>query len=210
MIDFRLLETLLWRPRSGFFLLDRHLARLDRSARHFGFAVDVERVERRLRERAEGFAPERIKVRLLAARDGLLEIEASPAPCPGRRPLRVALDAEPVRSDDPFLRHKTTERAVYEQALARRPGLDDVVLWNERGELTESTRANLVLELGGEWMTPALESGLLPGTYREALVERGRLREAVLPVTAFEDAERALLINSVRGWMRVERIYAVQ
>lgn len=80
-----------------------------------------------------------------------------------------------------------------------------MVLWNGRGELTESARANLVLELGARRLTPPVRCGLLAGTYRAELLERGRISEEVLPVAAFYEAEKVFLINSVRGWIRAKR-----
>jgi para-aminobenzoate synthetase/4-amino-4-deoxychorismate lyase len=106
-----------------------------------------------------------------------------------------------VEPDNLFLRHKTTRREIYEIASRERPDADDVLLWNRRGELTESTRANLVLRIGGEMLTPAAASGLLPGTLRAELLARGQLREAILTKEDLQRAEAVFLINSVRGWM---------
>ncbi len=80
-----------------------------------------------------------------------------------------------------------------------------MVLWNERGELTEATRANLALKIDGRWLTPSVHCGLLAGTYRAELLEVGRLREEVLPVAAFAAAEEVALLNSVRGWIAGRR-----
>jgi para-aminobenzoate synthetase / 4-amino-4-deoxychorismate lyase len=202
---FSLLETLTWRPRSGFFLLERHLERLRSSAAYFGFAVDEDEARARLLEAARAFPGVRHRVRLTAARRGEIAIAAAPWPCLGRTLWRVGLDVEPVDSESPFLFHKTTRREVYDQARRRAPRVDEVVLWNQRRELTESTRANLVLRLGGELVTPPVDCGLLAGTYRAELVDRGRVREQVLPLEAFAAAEEVFLVNSVRGWIRTRR-----
>jgi len=196
--DFRLLEALLFEPGSGYFLLERHLARLAGSAAHFGFRCDPSEVRARL-ARLAGELAERRKVRLELAADGALLLEhVEPRP-PGT--VRAALAAEPVDSQDELLRHKTSRRGVYERALAtRRAGTDDVLLWNERGELTETSSANLVLELAGRRLTPPLESGLLPGTYRAELLARGEIEEAVVLVAELPRAARVFLVNSVRRW----------
>lgn len=201
--DFRLLETMLWRQRSGFFLLAHHLRRLTDSARYLGFDVDREAVEAELMRRAAGWS-ERTRVRLLAARDGSFEIQSVAEPCPGRQPLRVVVDDRPVDDRDVLLFHKTTHRGVYERALARHPAVDDVLLWNERGELTESTRANLIVEIGGRRLTPPRACGLLAGTYRQALLERGSIEEKVLRRDDLARADRLLLVNSVRGFQRFD------
>ena len=124
------------------------------------------------------------------------------------RPLpdswRVALASEPVDSRDAFLFHKTTRRVVYDAAREAHPAADDVILWNERGELTESCFANLVLEIGGERVTPPVECGLLAGVFRQDLLEAGVVREGVLHREDLAKADAVWLVNSVRGWIRAE------
>ena len=107
---------------------------------------------------------------------------------------------------DVFLFHKTTCRAIYERRRARRPDADDVLLVNARGEVTESTIANLAVLLDGEWVTPPREAGLLAGTYREILLREGRLSERAIAVEDLRRAEAIALVSSVRGWREVEAI----
>ncbi len=216
--EFALLETLLWRPGSagssdgggtGYVLLERHLDRLLASAAYFGFRAEVRAsgaaaVADALEARADDFPPVRHRVRLVAYPDARLEITAEPWSCSGKKRWTVELDDRPVDDADPFLFHKTTARGLYDRALERHPGADEVVLWNARGELTETTRANLVLKLGDRLLTPPVDCGLLAGTYRAELLARGRIHEQVLTVAALEQAEEIFLINSVRGWIRAE------
>jgi len=117
------------------------------------------------------------------------------------RVWRVALAPEPVDSRDEFLRHKTTNRDVYTRARATRPDADDVVLWNERGEITESTIANVVAELDGTWYTPPLACGLLPGVFRADVLEADMVRERVITKDELRRAARIWLINSLREWI---------
>ena len=105
-----------------------------------------------------------------------------PLPPTGGRPVRLALDDDPVDAASPWLQHKTTRRDVYLTRALRHPEADDVVLVNERGELTETTTANLALRIGGRWWTPPTTSGCLPGVERGRLLELGRLQERVLSV----------------------------
>jgi para-aminobenzoate synthetase / 4-amino-4-deoxychorismate lyase len=118
---------------------------------------------------------------------------------PSMEPRRVSLAPQPIDRDDPFLYHKTTNRALYENALAACPGFDDVLLWNEDGELTESTRANIVVELDGERVTPPVSSGLLPGVYRGWLLRQGQVRERVVRLADLARCEAIWLVNSLRG-----------
>jgi len=198
--EFALLETMRWRRKTGVFLLEEHLSRVAESAEHLGFRLDVEglraEIEAAVRE-ADGLGG---VLRLTVDEGGSVGLERRPLPASG--PCRVALAPTPVDSRDPFLYHKTTRRDVYERARAEVPGVDDVLLVNERGEVTESTIANLVVELDGELLTPSLESGLLPGTLRAALLRAGRIRERAVHVRELSRCTRMWLINSVRGWRR--------
>lgn len=203
MRAFELYEALLWEPPSGYFLLDRHLQRLERSARHFAFALDVAAARARLSAFAETLPDRPRKVRLELSADGSMTLEhvdVKPS-----TPVRVALAAKPVDSGDELLRHKTSRRAVYTEALAARPGADDVLLWNERGELTETCAANVVLEIGGRRLAP-VSSGLLAGTFRCHLLDRGEIEEAVLTLADLERARAAHLVNSVRRWCELRLI----
>jgi len=200
---FELLETLLWRRGRGYFLLEAHLQRLRDSADYFGFAVDADAVRHQLLTVAERFTAPRYRVRLRVNRHGAAQVEYAPL-SPERRVWRVALAHEPVNPREVFLYHKTTHRQVYERARAARPDCDDVILWNTRGEITESTLANVVVRLDGRYYTPPVECGLLAGVYRGHLLQRGLLRERVLTPDDLRRAEAVYLINSVRGRIRAE------
>ena len=195
---FELLETLRWRPVHGYFLLSGHLDRLSQSARYFGLSFDEETVRQQLESAALAFGPAPRRVRLLLDERGDVRVESQPME-PGRRTWRIALARRPVDSASRFLYHKTTNRVVYEQARADFPQHDDVILWNENGEVTESCLANVVARVRGEWITPPVSCGLLPGVYRRRLLERGWIRECVIRVDELKNAERLCLINSVRG-----------
>jgi para-aminobenzoate synthetase/4-amino-4-deoxychorismate lyase len=200
---FELLETLLWRRGRGYFLLEAHLKRLRDSADYFGFAVDADAVRCQLLTVAERFTAPRYRVRLRVNRHGEAQVEYAPL-SPERRVWRVALAREPVNPREVFLYHKTTYRQVYERARATRPDCDDVILWNTRGEITESTLANVVVRLDRRYYTPPVECGLLAGVYRGHLLQRGLLRERVLTPDDLRRAEAVYLINSVRGWIKAE------
>lgn len=199
---FALLETLLWRPRSGFFLLPRHLERIASSASFFGFPCDPDKLRLELESAAAGFPLERCRVRLLLAEDGGARIEATPMPCSPRPDLLLAVDVLPALESETFLFHKTTWRSRYEEALARFPAAGEVALWNDRGELTETTRGNLVLRFGRDFLTPALDCGLLPGVYRAEMLARGRIAEARLPLAALAEADEIFHLSALRGWWR--------
>ena len=191
-----LLETMRWDPGAGIWLLDRHLNRLRSSARYLGITLpEVEILG--LLESVYGEHP--LRVRLLVPENGRPRIEV--APMDSRSPAAgLVIDTHPVDRSD-FLRyHKTTRRTPYEEAAARHPGADDVVLVNDRGEVVETTIANLVVRIDGEWLTPPLDAGCLPGVYREELIDQGALREHPVSVSDLLEADEVAVINSVQGW----------
>ena len=199
---FSLLETLLWRPGQGYALVDRHLERLAGSAQYFDLPFDRQAAEAALAGLEGQLAPRAHRVRLLVSERGEVRLEAQPIDPVGpggAAPVRVTLAARPVDPDDPFLYHKTTRRETYERALASRPGYEDVILWNRRGELTESCIANVVVQIEGRALTPPVDCGLLAGTYRGWLLDRGLVEERVIRIEDLARAERVLLVSSVRG-----------
>ena len=200
--EFSLLESLLY--DGDYFLLEAHLRRLAASATYFGYAVDIEMTRRRLLDYAKSLGTGAHKVRLLLHRQGKLHIESAPLTPAGR--VHVGLAPFPVDSNDVFLYHKTTHREVYDRVRATRPDCDDVILWNERGEITESTVANIVLDMNGALLTPPQSAGLLAGCFRAHLLETGATREAVLRKEDIARARELFLINSVRQWMKTDWI----
>ena len=194
---FELIETMRHEPERGLRNRDRHLRRMADSAAHLGFDFDHESVLGELRAQLAGVGAARVRLRL--SRDGKVGVDLAPLPV-GTGPVTLALDHEPVDSASPWLCHKTTHREVYESRQRRHPHVDDVVMVNERGELTEVTRANLAVRLDGRWWTPPTVSGCLPGVERGRLIDRRKLTERVLHPDDLHRAAEIAVLSSLRGW----------
>jgi para-aminobenzoate synthetase/4-amino-4-deoxychorismate lyase len=206
MPDFDLLETMLWSPVNGFSLLEYHLKRLVQSADYFGFNLDLPRIREKLESLATGLPATPHRIRLLVARNGSFRCDTSAFDPGSMHFADILLAKSPVDSNDLFLYHKTTHRRIYEDALRMRPGSADVLMFNEMGEITESTFANVAFEIDGLVCTPPLRCGLLPGTYRAWMLDRAQVQERSVTI---EDALRSpnvYLMNSVRGMQRVRII----
>ncbi|MFC5949004.1 aminodeoxychorismate synthase component I [Pseudonocardia lutea] len=195
--EFELIETMRHRPGEGVRNLDAHLARLADSAGYFGFRFDEAAARGLLAARLTGAGPARVRLR--CSRDGTLAVDLEPLPDPGTGPVRLAVDTEPIDSTSCWPHHKTSRRAPYLDRLRRHPDADDVVLVNERGEVTETCTATLAAHLGGRWWTPPLGSGCLPGVERGRLLAVGLLRERVLFPDDLAEADRLVLVSSLRG-----------
>jgi para-aminobenzoate synthetase/4-amino-4-deoxychorismate lyase len=207
--SFQLIETMLWQPDGGIFLLEEHLARLHDSAEYFGIDWQETAVRTELKTASEPLNKPS-KIRFLLGQDGRFTLQTTPLDTPPNPQLkRIGLAKEPVDSNSVWLYHKTTRRHLYEAARASRPACDEVILHNERGELTEATIANIALLLDGELLTPPIESGLLGGTFRGYLLQNPKgfknpwglpLREKVLKLADLDRCKAIYLMNSVRGW----------
>lgn len=197
----KLLETMAWTPDGGVSLRQQHIDRLLAAGDHFKIHVDMDRVMDLLNS-VRSDTP--LRLRLLIDAAGEPELQVGPLSHDDGELRTLPVDTVPTDPYDEFLVYKTTTRARYQEALERFPGASDVILWNRRGELTETCIANLVLELDGELVTPDHQAGLLPGTLRAELLTRGQLREQVLTLEDLRRATRVWTINSVRGWDLIE------
>jgi len=201
--DFCLLETM--RLVGGEYArLERHVRRVLSSAHYFDYPASEDRLLRALREHADLHPRDARRARLLLPSDGDARVESEPLDAWPAGPVRVSLALTPVARADRFLYHKTTRRDVYEARRAEQPSAFDVLLWNEDGEVTEFTLGNVVVELGGTLYTPPRESGLLAGTMRAEMIERGEVAERVITVAELAGATRLWLVNSVRGRVAVK------
>ncbi|MES9856376.1 MAG: aminodeoxychorismate synthase component I [Sedimenticola sp.] len=204
--DYRLLETMLWQPESGIFLLNEHLHRLEETSRYFDIPLEVDAVNLAIQRVCQPLEKKEHKIRLLVSRDGAFEVEHYPLQSSEETSALVTLAKEPVDSREVFLFHKTTNRAVYEKARADFPDCDDVILWNEKGEVTEGSIANLVIRREGRLVTPPIECGLLAGTFRGFLLQEGEIEASIISIDDLKDADEIFLINSVRKWRRARLV----
>lgn len=181
-----------------------HARRLAASSAALGYAGDMRAVQAQVEERCAGLSQGVFRVRLLLARDGHCQIDATPlAPTP--TPVRIRFDPEPLFADLSWLAHKTTHRPWYAPAqawLAEHPDFFDVIYGNPQGELCEGSRSTLyVRDERGRWLTPPLDCGVLPGVQRQALLDAGEAHEATLTSADLRGAPALRVSNALRGWL---------
>ena len=197
--EFSLFETILWTPNEGYFLLDKHIARMADSAEYFDFSFSRERLVDFLSQVVGGFtSPKRVKI--LVNRSGEFSEETVDFLSEVRM-FKACLANHSVNSNNVFLFHKTTHREIYPSPPK---GYDDVLLFNENGELTEFTIGNLVVEMDNERFTPPVTCGLLPGTFRGWLLETGQIQERILHKDELGTSSKIFLVNSLRKWVEVK------
>ncbi len=159
----KLIETLLWDgascPR-----LALHQARLVRSAAALGWAKPAD-----LGAVLVGLPAHPLRLRMTLDAAGVMGLETAPLP-PVKLEWSVGLAHERLASADPWLRHKTTRRPIYDAARAALPeGVDEVIFLNERGEVCEGTITTVFFDRGAGMRTPPLACGVLPGVLRAEL-----------------------------------------
>ena len=194
-----LVETLRLGPR-GFVRLGRHLNRMERSARALGLAFDPRRIADALTQVEPDSEPQRVRIELMPG--SRAEVSVGPL-IRLREPLRLVPGSRPLSPEVQPTAHKTHLRAFYQAELARAKdqGADEAILLNAAGEVCEGTFTSVFVERGGRMLTPALESGPLPGVLREQLLDEGRAEEAVLRWQDVLEADAVWVGNSLRGLM---------
>ena len=160
----KLIETLLWDGARAV-RADLHRTRMAAAAAALGWGGDAGRFA--ALARGESGVPARLRLTLDGGGQMAVERGAVPAPL---AVWRVGMAGARLSSGDPWLRVKSTRRAVYDTARAAlAPGLDEVVFLNERGEGCDGTITTLFFDRGQGLRTPPLSSGLLPGVLRAGM-----------------------------------------
>jgi para-aminobenzoate synthetase/4-amino-4-deoxychorismate lyase len=194
---FDLIETMRFDPAEGVIELDRHLARMKRSADALGFRFDRHDARNELQAATFRLREERM-LRLLLSPTGAVAIEGRPMPPHPEEPVTVAWGPLPVAADDFRLRHKTSDRAFYADAR-RRSGAFECLFRDAESYFTEGSFTHIfVEEADGRLLTPPLSRGILPGILRERLIEEGEAIEAELRELPGE----FYIGNDVRGLIR--------
>ncbi|KAG8758568.1 Protein phosphatase PP2A regulatory subunit B, partial [Ceratobasidium sp. 428] len=233
------LTTLLYVPNEGFYLLSRHIARLQSGAVELfsrpEVSLDVEELTRELEKTVGVLGSDvRQRIRVVLSQDLQYKITSTPLPKASGRTFLLRLDTSATDLPSRAI-HKTTSREVYDSARARveadytsdgwahGPPFD-VLMWNIRGDVTETSIANFAVFLDGselqqavpEWngdrgvyVTPRADKGLIAGIMRAELLEDGTLvegdftREDVLRYARCPDRYPMICFNAVRGVYKV-------
>lgn len=203
--NIELLETMKY-ENGHFFLINNHLNRLNKSAEYFNFSISIKEIEQKLYEYAEENLNQKqaYRVRLLANKRGEIKINSTIIPGINEKTnYSFQLAASPINKKNPYYYHKTTFRKMYEKFREELGNAFDILLWNDKEELTEFTMGNLVVKVEGEYWTPPIKSGLLAGTFRQQLIDEKIIKERIISKSELESVDEIWFINSVRGWMQM-------
>lgn len=204
----RLIETM-HLAQQGIALWSGHRARLLHSARALDYPLATLRLDSWLDGQLQAIRSRPCRLRLLLAADGRLTLESSEL-SEAPYPARIALADTRLDAEEFWLQHKSTHRPWFRAAqhwLACHPDYFDLIFANAAGDVCEGSRCNIhIQDEQGQWLTPARSCGLLPGVQRQALLDRGCVREARIRLADVYEARALRVSNALRGWLDAELV----
>ena len=173
---------------------EEHLDRLRKAGRYFAYPFDTENLRQRIDAECQACHVEKdYRLRISISKSGDIDLccqeltPLSPAFC------QAQLCFQERSLQTPFTYFKTTYRPHLTVAKQEK------IYHNETGELLETSIGNLILQIAGKLYTPPINLGILPGIYRQHLLEKGKVEEKVLTLEEIAQAEAIYGCNAVRG-----------
>lgn len=188
--DFQIIETI--KVENGKLLYEKeHFKRMENSAKHFGFKFAYPQIT----PKQDGI------LRLLLNKNG--EISEEFKPLIKSKTNKISISPIKINSQNEFLYHKTTYRPWYYDSYQKIANgeIYDEIFFNEKGELTEGARSNIILQINGKLHTPPVKCGLLDGIFKKSMKN---ISEKILYKKDLENAEKIFCVNSVRGIVEVK------
>ena len=180
---------------------EQHLKRLTKASRYFAFPFDQEVLRQKLEKECQACdLHQDYRLRITLSKSGEMEVSRqileplSPIFC------KAKLFLQEADLNQSFTYFKTTHRPHLSL------GEQEKIYHNKSGELLETSIGNLVLKINGKLYTPPISLGILPGIYRQHLLETGQVEEKVLTLADLNQAEAVYGCNAVRGLYELEVI----
>jgi 4-amino-4-deoxychorismate lyase len=99
-----------------------------------------------------------------------------------------------VESDRIQYEFKYKDRKALDKLFEQRETCDDILIV-KKGNITDSSYANVVFRKGDEWVTPW--SALLKGTMRQQLLDRGKIHAEEIHISDLRSFDSCKLINAM-------------
>ena len=194
--DLELIETFLWDPEKGAPDIDLHLERMCKSAANLKFKFEIIKIKLKI---LEINLQSRLRCRLTLRIDGTINLTTAPL-SPNSKTWVLRLSNSILSSSDPWLLHKSSNRVLYDAERANLPdGIDEFIYLNERNEVCEGTITNIFVKIEGNWLTPPLSSGCLPGVLRRKKIEDASCKVKIVTLSDLKGAEKITVGNALRG-----------
>lgn len=173
---------------------DQHLERLTKASRYFAYPFDPEELRQRIEEECQVCdANQDYRLRIILSKSGEIELSRQILTPLSPKFCQAKLCLQEADLNQSFAYFKTTHRPHLSL------GEQEIIYHNAAGELLETSIGNLVLKINGKLYTPPISLGILPGIYRQHLLETGQVEEKVLTVADLNQAETIYGCNAVRG-----------
>ena len=191
-----LIETFLWDPDKGATDIDLHLERMCKSAENLKFKFEIIKIKEKILEINSQSC---LRCRLTLRLDGTINLTTAPL-SPNSKSWVLGLSDSILSSSDPWLLHKSSNRVLYDAERANLPdGIDEFIYLNERNEVCEGTITNIFVKIAGQWLTPPLSSGCLPGVLRRKKIEDASCKVKIVTFSDLQRAEKITVGNALRG-----------
>ena len=194
--NLELIETFMWDPEKGAPDINLHLERMCKSAANLKFKFEISEIKQKI---VKIKSQSRLRCRLTLRFDGKINLTTAPLISNSKNWI-LGLSETILNSSDPWLLHKSSNRALYDAERANLPdGIDEFIYLNERNEVCEGTITNIFVKKAGQWLTPPLSSGCLPGVLRRKKIEDGSCQVKIVTFSYLHDAEKIIVGNALRG-----------
>ena len=194
-LNFNLIETILIKNNQPQLYFE-HLKRLKKSCKELGFKFNNNLLNQK-------FENNKI-ARIVLNKNGEYEIQYREIDEIKTR--KIIISDEKIYSQNSFLYFKTDFKPWYQKSydLIRKKEIFDTIYFNEKEELTEGSRSNILILKNNELLTPKLSSGLLNGIMRQKMLEENKIKEKILHYEDLITSDKIFLINSIKGLVEVE------
>ena len=173
---------------------EQHLERLRTASRYFAFPFDVEDLKQKIEEECQACdINQDYRLRISLSKSGEIAVDCQALESLSPTFCQAKLCLQEANLQQAFTYFKTTHRPHLNL------GKHEKIYHNIRGELLETSIGNLVLKIAGKLYTPSIRLGILPGIYRQHLLETGQIEEKVLTLADLTQAEAIYGCNAVRG-----------
>jgi para-aminobenzoate synthetase/4-amino-4-deoxychorismate lyase len=201
--DFKLYEQI--KLNNGFTALEKyHLQRLQSSSNYFDYPFSISKIRQALKLEKNRYPNGEHVMNLYLDKYGEITSHTMTYEKPViNKLLTTVVASSPINSENKMIYHKTTDRTIYNNYTQEKSNCYDVLLWNEEGQLTQFTTGNIVVRKNGELLTPPVAAGIIPGVFREYLLDTEQIREANLEISELQSYEKIWLINNILGWVKL-------
>ena len=170
------------------------MERLQKASRYFAFPFDAEDLKQKIEKECQDCdANQDYRLRISFSKSGEIEVDRQVLEPLSTTFCHAQLCLQEADLHRAFTYFKTTHRPHLSL------GEQEKIYHNKSGDLLETTIGNLVLKIAGKLYTPPIRLGILPGIYRQHLLETGQVEEKVLTLADLDKAEAIYGCNAVRG-----------